>query len=101
MHNFLGIYDIGNSVPIQTNSDCAATLPKAKNHSSASFFLSLVRLAALRGMLSVDSNSGSAFKRRFELKKISENLRYLRENYFSNYRNKETCLREAKNHSST
>jgi len=27
---------------------CATTLPKAKNHSSASFFLSLVRLAALR-----------------------------------------------------
>jgi hypothetical protein len=70
--------------PADTNCrDCATSLLKAKNHSSASFFLSLVRLAALRGMLSVDSNSGSAFKRRFELKKISENLRYLRETNIS------------------
>jgi hypothetical protein len=75
MHNFLRVYDIWNGLPIQTIKVCATTLPKAKNHSSASFFLSLVRLAALRGMLSVDSNSGSAFKRRFELKKIRENLR--------------------------
>jgi hypothetical protein len=43
--------------------DCATSLPKAKNHSSASFFLSLVRLAAFRGMLSVDFNSGRASKR--------------------------------------
>ena len=83
MHNFLRVGEIGDLVPIQTIYDCATTLPKAKNHSSASFFLSLVRLAALRGMLSVDSNSGSAFKRRFELKKISENLRYLRETNIS------------------
>jgi hypothetical protein len=51
---------------------------KAKNHSSASFFLSLVRLAEFRGMLSVDFNSGRASKRS-RLKKISDNLRYLRE----------------------
>jgi hypothetical protein len=50
MHNFLRVYDIGNSVPIQTIKVCASTLPEAKNHSSASFFLSLVRLAAFRGM---------------------------------------------------
>jgi hypothetical protein len=43
--------------------DCATSLSEAKNHSSASFFLSLVRLAAFRGMLSVDLNSESAFKR--------------------------------------
>jgi hypothetical protein len=63
--------------------DCATTLPEAKNHSSASFFLSLVRLAAFRGMLSVDFNSRRASKRNFRLKKISENPRYLRETKIS------------------
>jgi hypothetical protein len=62
--------------------DCATSLPKAKNHSSASFFLSLVRLAEFRGMLSVDFNSGRASKRS-RLKKISENLRHLRETKIS------------------
>jgi hypothetical protein len=63
--------------------DCATSLSEAKNHSSASFFLSLVRLAAFRGMLSVDFNSGRASKRNFRLKKISENPRYLRETKIS------------------
>jgi|GEM_PF-1430660 len=69
--------------PADTNCrDCATSLPKAKNHSSASFFLSLVRLAEFRGMLSVDFNSGRASKRS-RLKKISENLRHLRETKIS------------------
>jgi hypothetical protein len=79
MHNFLRVSDLANGAPIPPISDCATTLPKAKNHSSASFFLSLVRLPAFRGMLSVDFNSGRASKRNFRLKKISENPRYLRE----------------------
>jgi hypothetical protein len=49
MHNFLRVYDIGNGVPIQTIKVCATTLPKQKIN-SASFFLSLVRLAKFRAM---------------------------------------------------
>jgi hypothetical protein len=48
MHNFLRVGEIGDLVPIQTICDYETTLPKAKNHSSASFFLSLVRLAVFR-----------------------------------------------------
>jgi hypothetical protein len=65
MHNFLRGYDIGNGAPIQTIKVCATSLPKAKNHSSASFFLSLVRLAEFRGRWSVYLNSESASKRNF------------------------------------
>jgi|GEM_PF-859673 len=82
MHNFLRVGDIGDALLILTVGIVQPPYQKQKIN-SASFFLSLVRLAALRGMLSVDSNSGSAFKRRFELKKISENLRYLRETNIS------------------
>jgi len=83
MHNFLRIYDIGNGVPIQTIYDCASTLPEPKNHSCASFFLSLVRLAEFRARWSVYLNSESASKRNYGLKKISGNLRYLRETKIS------------------
>jgi hypothetical protein len=47
---FCALAILGDLVPIQTIYDCATTLPKAKNHSSASFFLSLVRLAEFRAM---------------------------------------------------
>jgi hypothetical protein len=46
---FCALTILGELAPIPPISDCATTLPKAKNHSSASFFLSLVRLAAFRG----------------------------------------------------
>jgi hypothetical protein len=83
MHNFLRVSDIGEALLMLTVGNVQRFLSEAKNHSSASFFLSLVRLAALRAKLLVDLKSGSAFKRRFELKKISENLRYLRETKIS------------------
>src|SRR5690606_36974353 len=80
---FCALAILGDLVPIQTIYDCATSLPKAKNHSSASFFLSLVRLAAFRARWSAYFNSGRASKRNFGLKKISENLRYLRETKIS------------------
>jgi hypothetical protein len=82
MHNFLRVYGIGNGVPILAVGIVQPPYLKQKIN-SASYFLSLVRLAASRGMLSVDFDSGRASKRNFRLKKISENPRYLRETKIS------------------
>jgi len=59
---FCALTILGELAPIPPISDCASTLPKAKNHSSASFFLSLVRLAAFRARWSVYFKSGRACK---------------------------------------
>jgi hypothetical protein len=61
MHNFLRVYGIGNGVPILAVGIVQPLYLKQKIN-SASFFLSLVRLAAFRVRWSVYFNSESASK---------------------------------------